>query len=144
MYHLTLLLLVAALGGLGWMLVRSAPAVLSLVLPRDLTFALGALVFVFGAFTGFTAAFALRTPEGVLESLVTLLVGAWFLFSTSAALRGTADYEALLRRFGALMALLVGLILATLYVSDPRVVSLLSLGLIGAGLFATREYLRTR
>jgi hypothetical protein len=142
MYHLTLLFIVAALGGLGWMLIRSAPPVLSMILPRDLTFGVGAGLIVFGTFGAFAAAFALRRPEGVVEALITVLVGAWFMFSTSAALRGTEVYESLLRRFGLMMGLLVALLFATLYVADPRVVSLLSLGLIGAGLYAYREGLR--
>jgi hypothetical protein len=143
MYHLTLLLIVAALGGLGWMLIRSAPPVLSLVLPRNLTFGLGAGLIVIGAFGAFASAFALRRPEGVIESLVTILVGAWFMFSISAGMRGTDIYESLLRRFGLLMGLLVALVIATLYVSDPRVVSVLSLGLVAAGLYASREHLRS-
>jgi hypothetical protein len=38
-----------------------------------------------------------------------------------------------------MLVLLLGLIVASLYVNDPRVVSLLSLGLIGAGAYVSRD-----
>jgi len=142
MYHLVLLLIVAAMATMGWMLIRSAPPVLSLLLPRNLTFGVGAGLFVIAVFGAFTSAFALRQPEGVLESFITLLVGAWFMFATSAGMRGSPSHDDLMKRFGIMMCLLLGLILAALYVGDPRVVSVLSLGLLAGGVYVSKDLLR--
>jgi hypothetical protein len=144
MYHLVLLLIVAVMAAMGWMLVRSAPPVLSLLLPRNLTFGVGAGLFIIAVFAAFTSAFALHQPEGVLDSFITLLVGVWFMFAASAGMRGSPGHDDLMKRFGAMMCLLLGLILAALYVSDPRVVSVLSLGLIGGGVYVSRDLLKLR
>ncbi len=123
------------------MLIQTAPRALSMLLPAKLTFIVGASLMVFGVFGAFCSAFALQHPEGMLDAFVTLIVGVWFMFAASAGMRGSSADDDLLRRFGAMMALLLALIVSTLYVNDPRVVSLLSLGLIGGGVYVSRDFL---
>ncbi len=127
------------MAGLGWMLVRSAPRQLSVLLPGNLTFGVGAGLFVVAVFSAFVSAFALRQPAGMLQSFVTIIVGVWFMFAATAGLRGSPSDDEMMKRFAAMMVLLTGLIVATLYVPDHRVVALLSLGMIGAGCYVIRD-----
>lgn len=141
MYHLVLLFIVGVMASLGWMLVCSAPRILSLYLPSRLTFGVGAGFFTFAVFSAFIAAFALREPVAMLDSFISVIVGVWFMFAASAGLRGSAGHDDLMNRVAKMLALLVALIVTTLYVNDPRIVSLLSLALVAVGYLVGRDYL---
>jgi len=136
--------LVVGVSVLCWGLVNSSPRVLSMILPSGLTFALGAVLFVLGLFAAFVAAYALRQPAAVIGSFVQSYVGLWLVFAASAGLRGSAGYDEVTRRVGLMMALLVGVIVAVLYVPDARVVSLMNVGLLGAGWYLTADRRHSR
>jgi hypothetical protein len=142
MYHLVLIGLVIALAVMGWQLVLSAPRVLSMILPSNLTFGFGALLLIFGAFNAFGEAFALQRPEAVLRSFVSIFVGLYFMFATSSGLRGSPTDDEMVKRVMAMTALMFLVIVASLYVSDPRLVALMNLGLVAAGFVATQTFMR--
>ena len=142
MYHLVLIVLVITLAFMGWQLVLSAPRVLSMILPSNLTFGFGAFFFIMGAFNAFGEAFAFQSPEAMLRSFVSVFVGLYFMFAASSGLRGSATDDEMVKRVKAMTALLFVVIVASLYVGDPRIVALMNLGLVGAGFWATQSFLR--
>ena len=142
MYHLVLIVLVVALAFMGWQLVLSAPRVLSMILPSNLAFGFGAVMLILGTFNAFGEAFAFQSPEAMLRSFVSVFVGLYFVFAASSGLRGSPTDDLMVKRVMAMTALLFLVIVASLYVSDPRVVALMNLGLVGAGFLATQTFLR--
>jgi hypothetical protein len=141
-YHLVLISLVIVLAVLGWQLVLSAPRILSMVLPSNFLFGLGAVLLVLATWNAFGQAFAFQSPQAMLNSFVTVFVGLWFMFAASSGLRGSATDDLMVKRVMAMVALLLVVIVATLYVGDPRVVALLELVMVGGGFVATRSFLR--
>jgi hypothetical protein len=142
MYHVVLILLAVALVVMGWQLVLSAPRVLSLLLPQNLTFGVGAGLFILATFNAFGSAFALQEPSAVLHSFVSIFVGMWFMFAATAGLRGSPSDDELVKRVAAMTAVMFVVILAALYISDPRVIALMNLGLITGGFVVTQNFLR--
>jgi hypothetical protein len=140
-YHLVLILLVVALAVLGWQLVLSAPRVLSMLIPSNLMFGVGAGLLILATFNAFGEAFAFQSPAAMLRSFVCILVGLWFMFAASSGLRGSPGDDELVKRVMAMTALMFAVILGALYVSDPRVVALMNLGLIAGGFVATQTFL---
>lgn len=141
MYHITMILIIASMSGLGWMLLQSAPRSLSLLLPTNLTFGLGACFFTFAVFNAFTSAFIFQKPEFLIESLILVIVGLWFMCAATAGQRGSANDNEMMKRLAAMLLLLMGLMVSMLYVNDPKVVSVLSLAMIGGGYWVSRDYL---
>ncbi len=115
-----------------------------MMLPRDLTLALGAIIFVFSLFTAFAASVVLDAPADVLQSLIVAYAGLWLMLTTFAGTWGTIEGEQLLQRVGAMVALVVALIVAALYIHDRMVIGLLMLVLISSGAVLTTTYLRPR
>ncbi|HEY7269762.1 MAG TPA: hypothetical protein VH951_08035 [Dehalococcoidia bacterium] len=142
MYHLVLLSLVVAIAVLGWQLVLSAPRTLSMILPSNLMFGFGAVLLVLAAFNAFGEAFALQSPEAMLHSFVTVFVGLWFMFAASAGLRGSPTDDLMVKRVMGMVALMFVVIIAALYLNDPRVVAVMNLVLITGGFIATQSFLR--
>lgn len=142
MYHIVLVGLACVLLLLSWNLVHYSPRVLSMILPRALTFGIGLGLFVLAIFSAFTAAHVLREPLVMLQSFVQGYVGLWFMLATTAGLRGSYSDEQMLRRLFAMMALVMTVIIASLYIGDSRLLAIVNLLLIGAGLWITTNYLR--
>jgi hypothetical protein len=143
MFHLVLFAIVAAVSTLCWQLANTSPRVLTLLLPRTLTFILGAWFLIIGLFCAFCAAFIMSDAALIIGCLIQSFVGLWLIFSGSAGLRGSESYDQTTRRVGIMMALLIAVILADFYVPNAHVVALLNLGLITAGFFLAAELRRS-
>ncbi len=141
-YHVVLIAVIGAVSLGCWGMVRSAPWVLATILPRGLTFGFGAGFFVFGLFSAFFAAYAMHSPEAMIGSFIQSYVGLWFMLATSAGLRGSYEDERDLRRIAVMMGLLIGVIVATLYVSSAQPMAVVNLCLVATGLWLTRGFLR--
>jgi hypothetical protein len=142
-FHIILILIAFALGLAWWNLVHSAPRVLSMILPRSLTWAIGTGFLVVAIFSAFAAAHVLRDPEDMLGSFVTGYVGLWFILATSSGMRGSREDQELMRRLALMIGMVVGVIIASLYVHDPRLMALLNLALVASGFAVTQNYLRS-
>jgi len=141
-FHVIVIILTALLTILSWFLVQSAPRVLSMVLPRTLTFAIGTLFFVLALFSAFTAAYILRDPTGMLHSFVQVFVGLWFMLATSSGMRGSHEDDQMLRRLFLMIGILMAVIIASLYVPNHQALASLNLLLVAGGFWVTTNYLR--
>ena len=144
MYHVVLVAVIVAMSALWWGVVRSAPWVLSMILPRRLAFALGAGLFVIALFSAFAAAHALGDPKAMVGSLVPGYVGVWLMLATSASFRRSVEDDQLLQRIAFMIALLVGVIVASLYVKSPQILAVLEVALVACGLWLTLRFTRSR
>ena len=142
MYHVVLILLLLCLTGMVWTLVQSSPRILSMVLPKRLTFAVGTGLLVLGVFSAFASAFVLQDPGAMLGSFVQTYAGLWFMLAISSGARGSYDDEQMLKRLFLMMILMLGSIVGTLYVGEARGVAVLHLMLITGGFWITANYLR--
>lgn len=142
MYHIVLVGLASLLLLLSWNLVRFSPRILSMILPRAITFGVGLGLFVIAIFSAFAAASVLKEPLVMLQSFVQGYVGLWLMLATTAGMRGSySDHQMLLRLFG-MMALVMAVIIASLYIGDDRILAGVNLLLVGAGFWVTTNYLR--
>ncbi|MPZ50012.1 MAG: hypothetical protein GEU75_12080 [Dehalococcoidia bacterium] len=142
MYHVVLILLAAILMYLGWQLVHCAPRSLSMLLPKKLTFTVGFTLFILALFLAFCSAFVLGSPDGILACFVQVYVGLWFMLASSASQRGSYEDERMLKRLFAMLGAIMVVIIATLYVPDPKVVALFNLLLVTTGFWITTNYLQ--
>ena len=142
MFHIVLVLLATLVLILARQLVQSSPPVLSMVLPRKLTFGIGLGFFVLAIFNAFAAAHVLREPLTMLESFVQGYVGLWFMLATTSAMRGSERDDQMLRRLFTMMALVMAVIITSMYVKDQHVMAMLNLVLVTGGFWITTNYLR--
>ena len=143
MFHIVLIALIVV-GSFGcWALLGRQPLILSMFLPRTFTFIAGSILFVMGFFAAFAAAYGLRDAGEMLGAFVFGFVGLWLVMVPSAGMRGSPDHEEMLRRLAMMMGLLLGAILASLYIRDPKLMSLVNLALISGGSFLAIRFLRT-
>jgi len=125
-----------------WALVQTSPTVLSRLLPPRLTLAVGAVLLVLAGFSAFAAANFLRDPRELLGSLVTGLVGLWFMMATVVGARGSERYEVLMKHLMPMVAILFVLLVASLYVESRQVLALLQALMILGGFVLTTRYFR--
>jgi hypothetical protein len=143
-YHVVLLALILVVSFLCWHLIRSAPPVLSRVLPGNLAFRLGAVWFVMALFTAFAGAYELGDGAQMVSGFIQGYVGLWFMFAKSASMRGTIDHDRLTLTVATMVALLFGVVFTSLYVHDPQAMACVNLLLISAGFFVTMRFFRSR
>ncbi len=113
-----------------------------MMLPRNLTFGLGAGLFVFATFNAFGEAFAFQQPTEMLHSFVSIFVGMWFMFAATSGLRGSHIDDEMVKRVMAMTALMFLVIVGSLYLRDPRLVALMNLSLISCGFVLTQSFLK--
>lgn len=142
MYHIVLVGLASLLLFLSWKLVNYSPRVLSMILPRALTFSIGLGLFVLAIFSAFAAASVLKEPLVMLQCFVQGYVGLWLMLATTAGMRGSYSDDQMLKRLFGMMALVMTIIIASLYIGDARLLAMVNLILIGGGLWITTNYLR--
>jgi hypothetical protein len=142
LYYIVLILLAAVLFMLAWLLVQSAPRVLSRILPPGLAFGIGLGLFVMALFCAFWAAFVMRSPDSVLGCFVQVFVGLWFMLSTSAGMRGSEEDQQMLKRLFGLVGAIQLFILATLFVPDPQLIASFNLLMVTAGFWIMANYLQ--
>ena len=139
MFHVTLIAIIAALSFLGWSLANSAPRQISMLLPRDFTFALGSFLLIVGIFFAFFAAFAIGDYGGIIGCLVQCFIGLFLILGGSAGLRGDFEYDQTTRRAGMMMGLVIAMLVAVYYLPDARFVALLNAGLLAGGFVLTAD-----
>ncbi|MGE0688268.1 MAG: hypothetical protein AB7P33_16105, partial [Dehalococcoidia bacterium] len=142
MYHIVFLMLSATVLGMGWMLVHSAPPLISRILPRTLTFIVGSFLALFGAFGAFMDAYYLRDASGVFGCFVMIVVGTWFMLAPSAGNRGTYRDEQLMKRIFIMLSFVFIVITCALYLPQYRAVAILNLLMVTAGLWFTANYFK--
>ena len=142
MYLVVLLTLVASLTYLMWHLAHTTPRVLVMMFPPRLYYIFGVFLLLFGVFLAYVSAYKLHSGEGVLQSLIQVYAGIWWILASSAGMRGSYEDERMMRRLFAMLGLLVSAILATVFLSDPRVLAVVNLSMITAGFFVATNYLR--
>ena len=139
--NLVLPLLVIVIGLSWWLAVHYAPAVLSRVLPRDLTFLFGAVFFVLGAFGATHAVYDARDPSLFLTSLVQCFGATWLMLAPSAAWRGDPDDATMMKNLAVMLGAAVAVLVLSLYLDQPEADAGLQLWLI---LFGAAVTLRPR
>jgi hypothetical protein len=138
---LVLPLIVIVIGLSWWLAVHYAPAVLSRVLPRDLTFLFGACFFIVGAFGITHAVYEARDPSLFLTSLVQCFGATWFMLAPSAALRGDPDDAPMMKNLAVMLGAALAVLVLSLYVDQREAEAGLQLWLI---LFGAAVALRPR
>jgi hypothetical protein len=142
LFHIVLIALAGLLLILAWSLVQSAPPVLSMVLPRRLTYSIGLGFFIVAIFCAYLAAYALRDPMDMLHCFVQGYVGLWFMLATSAGHRGSEGDAQMLRRLFIMLGLMTGSITLSLYLRSDQAMATLNLALITGGFWVTTNYFR--
>jgi hypothetical protein len=138
----TLIILALALSFLSWHLVRSAPASVARVLPQPLTFIIGAILFLLGVWTAFTAAWLAEDPSDILFAMLRMYVGLWFMLAATAGMRGSEEDERYLRRLFGMIGIVMATIIASMYLNNDQAIAALQLAMIGGGFWVTLNFLR--
>ncbi len=141
MFHIVFIALTVALTWLCWELIKSSPRVLSMVLPKKLTFGIGLGLFVIAMFSAVMSTFD-RDPQLLLESFVEIYVGLWLMLATSAGLRGSYEDDQMLRRVFTMMGLVTAAMIGFLYVPTPQLAAVLNLVLVLGGFWVMLSYFR--
>lgn len=142
MYLVVLLGLVACLTYLMWQLAHTTPRQLTMMFPPRLFYIFGVFLLLFGVFLAYMNASVLHSGSGVLESLIQIYGGVWWILAASAGMRGSYEDERMMRRLFTMLGLLVSALLAAVFLSDPRQVAVINLAMITAGFFVATNYLR--
>jgi hypothetical protein len=140
-YHIVLILLTGALLFMSWHLVHASPSVLGRILPSGLTFGIGIFIFIFGTFIAYCSAYG-GDPGGVLGSFVQVIVGLWFMLSTTSGMRGSDGDERMLKRLFIMIGLVMAMMIGMLYMPNPYYVSVLDLLLVTGGFWVVMNYFR--
>lgn len=144
MYHVFLIALALTVALGFWNLVHFAPRVLARIFPKTLLFVVGGGFFSIAIFSAYIASWEMREPETVIGAFVQAFVGLWFMLIASADNRGTHEDEMFLRRLFAMVLLMMGVILASLYISSYQVMASLNLVLVAAGFFFVTRFSKSR
>jgi hypothetical protein len=142
MGHFILVQLILAICLGWWCAVRYAPGVLSLLLPRQVTFWFGAGLFVFGCFSAFLATQA-DNPAGFISGLIQCFVGGWLMLVPAAAVRGSQEYDHAMKTLGALLASLAAGMVFLFFVRTFEDTVAVSLWLLMLGTLLTLRWQRT-
>jgi len=146
MVPIVVLLIVLGLG-LGWQCaVQSTPWVLSLFLPARLTIVIGSFYLLAAALTGCYAVYELRDPGLFLACLVQGFVGSWLMMAPFSGLKGSQEYDDLLRVVGLMLAAAVVVLMLSLYLRTNISQAILELWLVlfGGGLVMRIPKLHSR
>ena len=140
MVHIVILLLAVTISLFGWQLVQAAPRTLSRILPPRLTFSIGLLLFVLGIWSAFAGAFGLRQPEPVLDGIVRIYCGLWFMLATTAAARGSEEDMQFLKRLFLMVGMVLLTIIGGLYAPDMQSMAVFNLLMITGGFWVVTNY----
>ena len=142
MYLVVLLALVGVLTYLMWQLAHTTPRQLVMMFPPRLFYIFGVFLLLLGAFMAYANAYKLHSGDGVLQSLIQVYAGVWWILASTAGMRGSFEDERMMRRLFAMLGLMVSAILATVFLSDPRQMAIINLSMITAGFCVATNYLR--
>jgi hypothetical protein len=133
--------LIFAFALVAWNLVHFAPRSVAMFLPDRICTIFGAVLLPLGVFSAFTAAYAQQDAQGLIGSSVIAFVGLWFLLVKPAGNGITTAMEGLIRRVFIMMAILMAVLVATLYLGDSKLEAAANLLLLAAGFWLTTNYL---
>ena len=142
MYLVVLTALVGCLSYLMWQLAHTTPRALVMLFPPRLFYIFGVFLLVLGVFMACFSAYVHHDGSRVLQSLIQLYGGVWWILPASAGSRGSYQDERMLRRIFVMLGLLVSAILATVFIPDVRHVALVNLLLVTGGFCVATNYLR--
>ena len=142
MFHVVFILLTISLLGMGWMLVHSCHPLVARILPKTLTFIIGALLALIGAFGAFLDAYYLRDATGVYSCFVMIIVGLWFMLAPSSNARGTYRDVPLMKRIFAMVGLLFLVITISMYMPQHKAIAVVNLLMMTGGLYVTTTFLK--
>ena len=142
MYLAELLVLVGCLTYLMWQLAHTSPRQLVMMFPPRLFYIFGVFLLLLGAFMAYANAYKLHSGDGVLQSLIQIYAGVWWILASTAGMRGSYEDERMMRRLFAMLGLMVSAILATVFLNDQRQLAIVNLSMITAGFYVATNYLR--
>jgi hypothetical protein len=142
MYHVVFILLSACSLGMGWLLVHSAPPLVARILPRTLTFIVGSVLALLGAFGGFMDAYYLRDASAIIGTFVMIIVGVWFMLAPTANERGTWRDQQLMKRIFIMLGFVFTVIILAFYLPHYRAVAVFNLLMVTGGLWFTTSFLK--
>jgi hypothetical protein len=132
--------LVFAFSLVAWNLVHMAPRSVSMFLPDKACVIMGLVLFPFGVFSAFTAAYTQQDAEGMIASIAIAYVGLWFLLVKFAG-SGSYEMQVMVKRLFVMMGMLMAVLVGTLYLGDSKLVAVFNLMLMVGGLWLTANYL---
>jgi hypothetical protein len=138
--HVIIVALIFTFALVAWNLVHFAPRSVALFLPDRICFIFGLVLLPLGTFSAFAAAYAEQNAQGLIGSSVIAFVGLWFLLVKPAGNGITTEMEGLIRRVFIMMALLMAVLIATLYLGESKYVAVANLLLVAAGFWLTTNY----
>jgi hypothetical protein len=142
MFHLMFVSLALTLLTLGWMMVHYCHPLVARLLPKTMTFLLGAGLAMLGAFNGFMEAYYFRNPEGVFGCFLMIMIGNWFMLAPTANARGTWRDEQMLKRIFSMIALIYLVLTFAMYLPQHQAVAIVNLLVVAGGLYVTTTFLR--
>jgi hypothetical protein len=141
-YLVVLLVLVSSLTFLMWHLAHTTPRQLVMMFPPRLFYIFGVFLLLLGAFTAYASAYKLHSGDGVLQSLIQMYAGVWWILASTAGMRGSYDDERMMRRLFAMLGVMVSAIFVTIFITDQRAMAVVNLTMITAGFYVATNYLR--
>ena len=142
LYLIVLLVLVCGLTYLMWQLAHITPRQLVMMFPPRLFYIFGVFLLLLGGFMAYANAYKLHSGDGVLQSLIQVYAGVWWILASTAGMRGSYEDDRMIRRLFTMLGLMVAGILAALFLHDQRKLALVNLSMITTGFFVTTNYLR--
>jgi hypothetical protein len=142
MGHIVVIALALSVGLGFWCLARWSPGVLARVLPHTPIFIFGAALFTIAIFSAYFGSYGLKDPNVMLRSFVQGFVGLWFMLLPASINRGTVEHEQYLRRVFAMVAILMAVIIGSLYVESMQIMASMNLILIAAAYVLMTRYPR--
>jgi hypothetical protein len=142
-YHVLLVALVLTIALGFWNIVHYAPRALSRILPHGVMFPTGAVFFAIAIFSAYIGSWELRDPDTMIGSFVQGFVGIWFMLAGTADSRGSPEDQVFMRRAFGMVLVLMGVIIASLYISSYQLMAAVNLTLVCVAFIAARRYFRT-
>jgi hypothetical protein len=136
MYHVILVAIIFTLSLAMWNLVHSAPRSVLLILPPKFSYFVGVFFLIFGIFFAFLSAYAMKSAPSMIAFFIQSYVGLWFL---SVRLHGDEDA---IRRMFMMMGVILVTIVAAYYLTDPRLIAMVTLIMVTSCFWLTTSYLR--
>jgi hypothetical protein len=142
-YHLVLVALTLTVLFLGWQMIQATPRVVSMYLPPRITSIVGYFMFFIGTFGAVFAPYAGNGGRGLISCFLVMVVGLWFVLAPSSGQRGSYRDDLMLKRIFAMLGVMFGVMIASVYVGGAHAqgVAVLDLVLVTAGFWMTTNFL---
>ena len=137
MYHIVLIAIILTLSLAMWNLVHTMPRSVALLVPPRVAYFVGVFFLMFGIFFAFVSAYGLHDAGGMIAFFIQAYVGIWFL-----TIRLHGDEDAIRQMF-MMMGVILLTIVAAYYVTDPKLVAMISLIMVTSCFWLTARFLRS-